>query len=523
MMAPLQGVQNLHSLQQQVKSLPNLMPRVQNDPSLSAVSTQTIFSSTDSELQDATNNLQIDPNSVLENNNMLSSLDGENLNLNTVTSNLDLPDEKPVDGDEKPTIIQIPENLLPMFMPKKDPVRIGLKASESELEKLKCPKCDFQAYYPQQFQEHIGTHTEAIHKCKCCNFNSFDRDELLTHFKESHPRCICNICEFMAEHAYVIKRHMVRHNNQGCSCNICGKVYKDQYILKMHVKMVHMPAEVLFECNICLKKFTRKAHLKRHLRIHDPEKPFKCPHCDYRGCERSDISKHLLIHEEPKHVCEVCNKAFRHIKNKELHVKRHNGQKDYKCGVCGFYGYTFTDIRKHIERKHGDMKSLVCDRCGMAFKTEIILREHQKTSCGGVIEQALAIATSDGGTSQAMIQIPSTLSVDGQHITIDGQEISVDGDGAVNITFEQVLAADDEGIQLMEEQMGEEDITVTDGQVVAVTDAVNTQAIISQGHEIIEDEQQELELDLDDQVHAEEVDLDEQVHAEHVEQMLADG
>lgn len=50
----------------------------------------------------------------------------------------------------------------------------------------------------------------------------------------------------------------------------------------MHVKMVHMPAEVLFECTVCSKKFTRKAHLKRHLRIHEPEKPYKCPHCDYR-------------------------------------------------------------------------------------------------------------------------------------------------------------------------------------------------------------------------------------------------
>ena len=59
-------------------------------------------------------------------------------------------------------------------------------------------------------------------------------------------------------------------------------VAQDQYILKMHVKMVHMPAEVLFECTVCGKKFTRKAHLKRHLRIHEPEKPFKCPHCDYR-------------------------------------------------------------------------------------------------------------------------------------------------------------------------------------------------------------------------------------------------
>jgi len=57
---------------------------------------------------------------------------------------------------------------------------------------------------------------------------------------------------------------------------------QDQYILKMHIKMRHMDPEVLFQCNLCSKMFTRKAHLKRHLRIHNPDKPYKCPHCDYR-------------------------------------------------------------------------------------------------------------------------------------------------------------------------------------------------------------------------------------------------
>ncbi|KAK7492030.1 hypothetical protein BaRGS_00016694, partial [Batillaria attramentaria] len=460
-MAPLQGLQNLPGFQTQVKTqLQQLVAKpgpTPIEPNLPPPTT-TISLGPDGDA------LPLDPTAVLDSSSILTtSLQGESLPLGGESSDtqegLESAGEKDrSDGDtsaggdgQQPTVIQIPDNLLPMFGIKKDPIKIGLKARESELEKLKCPKCDFQGYYVQQYQDHIASHAGDIHKCKCCNFLTFNKDDLLQHFKANHPRCICEVCDFMAEHAYMIKRHMMRHNAEGCTCEMCGKVYKDQYILKMHVKMVHMPAEVLFECTVCGKKFTRKAHLKRHLRIHDPEKPFKCPHCDYRGCERSDISKHLLIHEDPKHVCEVCGKAFRHIKNKELHVKRHNGQRDYKCGVCDFYGYTFTDIRKHIERKHSDIKTLVCEKCAMPFKSELQLREHQKDNCEVLmIEQALAIATSSGGTSQATIQIPSTFAVDGQQITIDGQQIAVDGGGQVNITVEQVSAID----HLIEEECG---------------------------------------------------------------------
>ncbi|KAL3883735.1 hypothetical protein ACJMK2_029970 [Sinanodonta woodiana] len=488
MMAPLQGLSNLHAFQEQVKSMPLLLPKVEPTVTTADDGSQylnkIVTSSSLTTGITGTDSLPIDCNtgtseltSAAEAAEAVSSMSSLSPEMSPGTSN----DENSTDsvageesrknvigvqstkvsvtsGENQPTIIQIPENLLPMFMQKKDPIKIGLKSTESDLEKLKCPKCNFQGFYQQQYQSHIMTHAEDICRCKCCNYVTLDKDELLEHFKDNHPRCICTICDFMAEHAYVIKRHMMRHNTSGATtCDICGKMYKDQYILKMHIKMVHLPAEVLFECTTCSKKFTRKAHLKRHLRIHDPEKPFKCPHCDYRGCEKSDISKHLLIHEEPKHLCEVCGKTFRHIKNKELHVKRHNGQRDYKCGVCDFFGYTFTDIRKHIERKHTDMKSLFCEKCGVAFKSEAQLRDHRAHQCDVfMIEQALAIATSDGNTSQATIQIPSS-------ITIDGQQIALDSDGRVNITVEQVNMPEDESITLTEEQLQE---VVGQGQVM---------------------------------------------------------
>lgn len=273
------------------------------------------------------------------------------------------------------TVIPVSERLVNLLLPK-------MGESAEEQQQLQCPACEFQASYAQHLQEHLlSSHSDAIVRCRRCPFVCLSRDVLVTHYRTLHPRCICPYCDHIGEQAYAIRRHVARHTQPGaCICPVCNKHYKDPYILKMHVKMVHMPAEVLFECSLCGKKFNRKAHLKRHARTHDPNKPLKCPLCDYRGCERSDITKHMLIHEEPKHVCNICNRSFRHAKNKELHLKRHKGQKDYKCGVCDFYGYTFTDIRKHIERRHADPHTILCHRCGQAFKSQALLKEHQMSA-----------------------------------------------------------------------------------------------------------------------------------------------
>ncbi|XP_052807532.1 uncharacterized protein LOC128236602 isoform X2 [Mya arenaria] len=399
-----------------------------------------------------------------------------------------------------PTIIRIPETLLPMFTQKKEPVAIGLKASELQLEKLKCPKCDFQCYYEQQYQDHIGTHGDLVHHCKCCNYVSFSKQELVSHFKKVHPRCICSFCDFMADQAYIIKRHMMRHTQEGCRCDICGKVYKDTYVMKMHVKMVHMPAEVLYECNTCSKKFSRKAHLKRHLRIHEPEKPYKCPHCLYRGCERSDINKHMLIHEDPKHACEVCGKNFRHMKNKDLHMKRHSGQRDYKCGVCDFYGYTFTDIRKHIERKHTDNKTYVCDKCGSIFRSEMLLRDHKSVCDVMMIEQALAIARSDGGTTQATITFPcnfnlpttivagqSVMEDGGQSVISEGGELADDGQ-ADTVTENTINLTEDQMRAIASGELTEEDLQMLVSQ--SQISPAELQAAVSQGHVTPADQEQ---------------------------------
>lgn len=309
---------------------------------------------------------------------MVDSASSENLSVDDISSG-----KFYVEGNDGQTAHN--DVMHVVMLPKREPVKIAMRASDVDLVKLKCQKCEFQAVHPHQLQQHLSDeHTDELVdlvRCRCCNFLFFAEDDLKEHFKKNHPKNMCTDCGFMSEHLYVIRRHMQRHSMAGCECHVCGRRYKDQYILKMHIKMRHMAPEVLFQCNLCSKMFTRKAHLKRHLRIHNPDKPYKCPHCDYRGCERSDITKHVLIHVQPQHTCDVCGKSFRHIKNKELHLKRHRGQRDYKCVFCEFYGYTYTDIRKHQERKHAGSRTLVCDRCCMTFRSEHLLQVHQQIEC----------------------------------------------------------------------------------------------------------------------------------------------
>ena len=75
---------------------------------------------------------------------------------------------------------------------------------------------------------------------------------LLVILQEAHPKCICSVCDFTAEHAYVIKRHMMRHSAEGCECELCGKRYKVSRlrfsILNLNFNLVsyYTPSPVVF-------------------------------------------------------------------------------------------------------------------------------------------------------------------------------------------------------------------------------------------------------------------------------------
>lgn len=143
------------------------------------------------------------------------------------------------------------------------------------------------------------------------------------------------------------------------------------------------------------------------------------------------------------------------MKNKELHVRRHQGQRDYTCGVCGFLGYTFTDIRKHIERKHMETRH-ICKQCGATFKSEALLRDHRCELI--LLEQALGASGGEETEEAYTNDMIELVSEDNRFLLTDPQQIIVSSSPA-NLTLE-TLALPDESLPLMETTMDHDQVIV---------------------------------------------------------------
>mmetsp|Transcript_36707 Transcript_36707/g.42898 ORF Transcript_36707/g.42898 Transcript_36707/m.42898 type:complete len:328 (-) Transcript_36707:279-1262(-) len=113
-----------------------------------------------------------------------------------------------------------------------------------------------------------------------------------------------------------------------------------------------------FKCQfpLCDKAFRFKSEYKRHIAIHESQRPFQCDHPD-------------------------CNKGFKRLDALTTHMRVHTGEKPYICpvGSCQLPFSTKAGLRYHI-LKHKNDKMFKCDfpGCGQSFLTLTQLNQHKK-------------------------------------------------------------------------------------------------------------------------------------------------
>uniref|UniRef100_A0A8C4RND3 C2H2-type domain-containing protein n=1 Tax=Erpetoichthys calabaricus TaxID=27687 RepID=A0A8C4RND3_ERPCA len=164
-------------------------------------------------------------------------------------------------------------------------------------------------------------------------------------------------------------------------CHECGKHFTKIKNFNKHTE-IQSGEQRRHCCNECGKSFRWRWHLQRHRRIHTGEKPHCCPECGKFFSCRSRLQMHRRIHTgEKPHCCPECGKSFSCIGNLHRHRTIHTGEKPHCCPECGKLFSCRSLLQRH-RRIHTGEKPHCCSECGKSFLSIGNLHRHRTIHTG---------------------------------------------------------------------------------------------------------------------------------------------
>ena len=165
-------------------------------------------------------------------------------------------------------------------------------------------------------------------------------------------------------------------------CHLCKKSFDRQYRLKRHLQ-VHNPNRPKIKCDLCTKSFTRQDSLDAHVRAaHSKIRPYMCT---YEGCNKaysnsSQLLQHTRLHTGGKpYQCNLCDKSFTFANEHKEHIKdMHTSSTSHKCSYCHKTYASEEELSLHKTKDH----RVECEVCNKTFSRLAYLQVHIKVHEG---------------------------------------------------------------------------------------------------------------------------------------------